>query len=92
MKKEIGFNIVAGVGEGIEDGIPNVLDDVKSAMVDLNNGIQASVNPVINPTANSNPLYINIDKFYNKRDQDIQSIAEEIEFYRKNAALAKGGM
>lgn len=91
MKKEIGFNIVAGVGEGIEDGIPNVLDDVKSAMVDLNNGIQASVNPIINPTANSNPLYLNIDKFYNNTDQDVQTLAEKLEFYRKQTATATGG-
>lgn len=91
MRDEIGENLSAGIGEGIESGIPDVISDVRSAMVDLNNGIQASVNPIINPTANSNPLYINIDKFYNKRDQDIQSIAEELEYYRKNSALARGG-
>ena len=91
LKNEIGYNLSAGIGEGIESGIPDVISDVRSAMVDLNNGIQASVNPIINPTANSNPLYINIDKFYNKRDQDIQSIAEELEYYRKNSALARGG-
>lgn len=91
MRDEIGKQITAGIGEGIEDGVPKAIKDVNAAMVDLNNGIQASVNPIINPTANSNPLYINIDKFYNKRDQDIQSIAEELEYYRKNSALAKGG-
>ena len=91
MRDEIGENLSAGIGEGIESGIPDVISDVRSAMVDLNNGIQASVNPIINPTANSNPLYISIDKFYNKRDQDIQSIAEELEYYRKNSALARGG-
>lgn len=91
MRDEIGKQLTAGIGEGIEDGVPQAIKDVNAAMVDLNNGIQASVNPIINPTANSNPLYINIDKFYNKRDQDIQSIAEELEYYRKNSALAKGG-
>jgi len=91
MRDEIGKNLSAGIGEGIETGIPDVIKDVNNAMVDLNNGIQASVNPVINPTANSNPLYITIDKFYNKREQDIQSLAEELEYYRKNSALAKGG-
>ena len=34
---------------------------------------------------------INIDKFYNRRDQDIQAIAEELEYYRKNSSLATGG-
>lgn len=91
MRDEIGKQLTAGIGEGIEDGVPKAIKDVNAAMIDLNNGIQASVNPIINPTANSNPLYINIDKFYNKRDQDIQSIAEELEYYRKNSALAKGG-
>ena len=91
MRDEIGKQLTAGIGEGIEDGVPKAIKDVNDAMIDLNNGIQASVNPIINPTANSNPLYINIDKFYNKREQDIQSIAEELEYYRKNSALAKGG-
>lgn len=91
MRDEIGKQLTAGIGEGIEVGVPQAIKDVNEAMVDLNNGIQASVNPIINPTANSNPLYINIDKFYNKRDQDIQALAEELEYYRKNSALATGG-
>lgn len=91
MRDEVGIQITRGIGVGIEKGIPEVISDVQDAMTDLNNGIQASVNPVINPTANSNPLYINIDNFYNKRDQDIQAIAEELEYYRRNSALAKGG-
>ena len=92
MEDEIGTNLTAGIVEGMQDGIPSAIKEVNRAMTDLNNGIQASVNPVINPTANSNPLYITIDKFYNNRDTDIQQLAQELEFYRKNAALAKGGM
>ena len=91
MEDEIGTNLTSGIVEGMEDSIPKAIRDVNSAMTDLNNGIQASVNPVINPTANSNPLYITIDKFYNNRDTDIQELAQELEFYRKNTALAKGG-
>ena len=91
MEDEIGTNLTAGIVEGVEEGIPKAIRDVNAAMTDLNNGIQASVNPVINPTANSNPLYITIDKFYNNRDTDIQELAQELEFYRKNTALAKGG-
>ena len=56
----------------------------------LNEKVQNSVNPVINPTANSNPLMITIENFNNNRQSDIQALAEELEFYRKNAALAKG--
>lgn len=91
MEDEIGTNLTAGIVEGMEDGIPKAIRDVNAAMADLNNGIQTSVNPIINPTANSNPLYITIDKFYNNRDTDIQELAQELEFYRKNTALAKGG-
>lgn len=91
MEDEVGTNLTAGIVEGMEDSIPKAIKEVDSAMTDLNNGIQASVNPVINPTANMNPLYITIDKFYNNRDTDIQQLAQELEFYRKNTALAKGG-
>ena len=91
MRDEIGLQLTAGIGEGIEKGIPKAIEDANTAMMELNDGIQASVNPIINPTANSNPLYIQIDKFYNRRDQDIQAIAEELEYYRKNSSLATGG-
>ena len=57
----------------------------------LTDKVQASVNPVINPTANSNPLIIQIENFNNEREQDIQALAEELEFYRKMSATAKGG-
>lgn len=92
MEDEIGTNLTAGIVEGMENSIPSAIKDVNRAMTDLNNGIQASVNPVINPSANANPLYLTIDKFYNNRETDIQQLAQELEFYRKNAALAKGGM
>ena len=77
-----------GLAKGINDTIPIVED----AMSSLSSGVEASVNPTINPTANSNPLYITIDKFYNNRGTDIQQLAEELEFYRRNSALAKGGV
>lgn len=91
MRDQVGIQITRGIGVGIEKGIPEVIDDVQSAMVDLNNGIQTSVNPIINPTANSNPIYFNVDKFYNNRQQDIQAIAEELEYYRRRSSLATGG-
>ena len=87
----LGEYITEGIGVGIEKGIPDTLKQVKSAMVDLNNGIDGSLNPTINPTANSNPLIIQIENFNNTRQQDVQALAEELEFYRKNSALARGG-
>lgn len=80
------------LGEGLALGIEDMIPEVDRAMSNLAGGVEASVNPTINPTANTNPLYITIDKFYNNRETDIQQLAEELEFYRKNSALAKGGV
>lgn len=91
MADEVGQYITQGIGVGIEDEIPNTIKDVNNAMGTLTDKVQASVNPVINPTANSNPLIIQIENFNNEREQDIQALAEELEFYRKMSATAKGG-
>ena len=88
MRNQIGKNIGLGLAAGINDTVA----DVEEAMQNLSSGIETSVNPTINPTANTNPLYINIDNFYNNRETDVQQLAEELEFYRKNSALAKGGV
>ena len=91
MSKEVGQYLTEGIGVGIEKGIPETIRDVNRAMTSLNNGIQSSLNPVINPTANTNPLVIQIENFNNTRNQDIQALAQELEFYRKNSAMARGG-
>ena len=91
MRDEVGQYLTAGIGKGFEKGIPQTIRDVNAAMTDLNNGIQSSLNPVINPTANTNPLIVQIENFNNNRQQDVQALAEELEFYRKNSALARGG-
>lgn len=77
--------------DAVVSGMSGAIDDTNAAMRMLTSGVEASVNPTINPTANSNPLYITIDKFYNNRATDVQQLAQELEFYRKNSALAKGG-
>ena len=87
MREEIGKNLGLGIVEGINDTV----SDVEKAMSNLSSGVEASVNPTINPTANSNPLYVMIDKFINDRETSVQQLAEELEFYRKMTATAKGG-
>lgn len=87
MRDQIGENLGLGMVEGIE----NTASDVADAMKGLSAKVETSVNPTINPTANTNPLIIQIENFNNERQTDIQALAEELEFYRKNAALAKGG-
>ena len=88
MRDEIGKNLGLGLIEGIEQ----TQKDVNLAMSQLTSGIDASVNPTINPTANSNPLIIQIENFNNTRDTDIEQLAQELEFYRRNSALARGGL
>ncbi len=86
MRDQIGENL----GYGMVEGIENTVSDVQKAMKGLSSKVEASVNPVINPTANNNPLYIQIENFNNTRQTDIQALAEELEFYRRNSATAKG--
>ena len=88
MKEQIGENLGLGIAEGIDDTVINV----ERAMKGLSKKVETSVNPIINPTVNSNPLIIQIENFNNSRGTDIQALAQELEFYRKNSALAKGGV
>lgn len=86
MRDQVGKNLGLGVAEGID----KTVSDVQDAMKGLSAKVETSVNPTINPTANSNPLIIQIENFNNERGTDIQALAEELEFYRKNSSLAKG--
>ena len=91
MSDQVGMYIGEGVTEGIISGIEDTESKVNNAMKSLANGIEASVNPTINPSANSNPLIIQIENFNNNRQSDIEQLSQELEFYRKNSALARGG-
>lgn len=91
MKDEVGKYLAQGIAVGFEKEIPNTIADVQNAMSNLTEKVQASVNPTINPTANSNPLIIQIENFNNERGTDIEALAEELEYLRKNSALAVGG-
>jgi len=92
MRDQVGKFLAQGIGVGFESEMPDVINDVQGALKNLNTKVQASVNPVINPTANSNPLILNIENFNNTRNTDTQLLMEEMEFYRRNSALAKGGV
>lgn len=91
MKDEVGKYLAQGIAVGFEKEIPNTIEDVQNAMSNLTEKVHASVNPTINPTANSNPLIIQIENFNNERGTDIEALAEELEYLRKNSALAVGG-
>lgn len=87
MRDQVGLNLGLGVAEGINKSVGTV----KKAMGNLSAEVETSVNPIINPTANSNPLILQIANFNNTRTTDVQALMEEAEFYRKNTATAKGG-
>lgn len=58
-------------------------------------GVVASRNALTSSTVtnnNDNGLNVNIENFNNTKSQDIQSLMEELEFYRKQNSLAKGGI
>jgi len=54
------------------------------------NGLKGNNNTTNNTTNNSN-LTLKIENFINERAQDIESLVEEIEFYRNRKLIAKGG-
>lgn len=40
---------------------------------------------------NDNATTLKIENFYNNREQDVEGLAEELEFYKQKYAMAKGG-
>lgn len=81
----LGNDVVGAInGETMIDGYNNALSGLKGQ-------VDASLNPTINPQANLNPLYIQIENFNNNRNSDVQSLAQELEFYRRESAQSRGG-
>lgn len=83
---------VAGLEQGFEDSIPGAQRKIQKAMKQITSGVDTSINPTINPDASVNTVQINIEKFENNTEQDIQELARLLEFYRRNASLSKGGI
>ena len=54
------------------------------------NGLNGN-NTTTNNTTNNSSLTLKIENFINERAQDIESLVEEIEFYRNRKLIAKGG-
>lgn len=88
MKETVGKNIGYGIGDGVTDSIGYV----ENAMADLGESAMNSISAtdlIINATtegldnSNPTPLYLTIENFNNNREQDIEELMEEIEFYRK---------
>ncbi len=93
MKNEVGLNLGLGVAEGITDSV----GAVNSAMSGLQDSVISQVEPSINigdATADGielgvgRPLYIQIAEFNNNREQDIETLAEELAYYLNQKELS----
>ncbi len=69
----------------------DMMSQYNNALSGLKGQVETSINPTINPQANTNPLYIQIENFNNNRNSDVQSLAQELEFYRREASQSRGG-
>lgn len=73
---------IIGVGEKRPEFV-GALDDLRYLIRDeLNNSKSSN---------NGGTLNVTIENFVNNRKQDVQSFAEELEFYRKQNSLSRGG-
>ena len=103
---EWGENMILGFMDGIDNETDNLRAKMNSVLkapnltANLDVGLnslkrQANVgygNTTNNNTTNNNSNFtLKIDKFINEREQDIESLVEEIEFYRNRKLAAKGG-
>lgn len=81
------------LGEDVANAMSgqDMMNEYNNALTGLKGQVDASLNPTINPQANLNPLYIQIENFNNNRNSDVQSLAQELEFYRRESAQSRGG-
>lgn len=77
MRDTIGMQITAGIGEGIEEGVPKALKDVDVAMKQLNAGIEASVNPTINPNISYDTNYRMMAEAMKEALQDMDIVMDD---------------
>jgi predicted RNA-binding protein Jag len=94
--------IPAGISVGIDantdqvqDSLKNITSLAKGMAVDYGQGLNAmnsgSNGYITNSTKNDNSLTLVIENFTNNRQQDIENLVQEIDFYRKRMSLATGG-
>ena len=106
MENQVGNNLALGVGVGfvnkmktvakeMQDSIPTNFD-VGVNTNTLTNGYNSNV-IVRNITDTSDyepgqvsPIYITIENFNNNREQDIEDLSEELEFYRSKVSYGRG--
>lgn len=99
MRDEVGKYIGLGISEGIQAtdfmaGVPSMVAKAKAQINGAMFGMAANVN--LNDTKqnqvqrSTQGLIVNIEHFHNDRQQTTQAFAQELEFYVRNAAAARG--
>jgi phage-related minor tail protein len=100
---EVGAMIPAGISVGINantDEVQNSLNNItgmaKGMALDYSQGVKTMNNGTgaVNNTStnNDNSFTLIIENFQNNRQQDIENLVQEIDFYRKRMSLATGGV
>lgn len=92
-------DFMTGLAKGIENSKNIVTNSVKGLASDIN--LRMNLNPDTNNNGsnsngsiinqNNNGFTVSIENFVNNRSQDVQSFAEELEFYRNQKSLGLGG-
>lgn len=88
-------NIKKSMEKDLSELVSKMQMTVDHEVVTTTAGVVASRNALTSSTVtnnNDNGLNVNIENFNNTKSQDIQSLMEELEFYRKQNSLAKGGI
>ncbi len=106
FRDEVGKNLALGVGLGFSDEMVEVAEKMQNSIpsnfdvgVNTNmvtNGYNSNdIGRNITDTSDYNPgqvspIYITIENFNNNREQDIEDLSEELEFYRSKVSYGKG--
>ncbi len=106
FRDEVGKNLALGVGLGFSDEMVEVAEEMQNSIpsnfdvgVNTNtvtNGYNSNdIGRNITDTSDYNPgqvspIYITIENFNNNREQDIEDLSEELEFYRSKVSYGKG--
>ncbi|MHB1453917.1 MAG: phage tail protein [Saccharofermentanales bacterium] len=100
METEVGENLGLGIAAGISNTKKSIGDALSSAiprkidtLYDFNvsgEGVRGAKDQNVIGTAD-NSIALKIENFYNNRAGDIKQLLEEVEFYRRQIATARGG-
>ena len=89
MSQDI-MDTMNGLGTQMMSAIPT--DFSANVKGSVTSSIEGNTGNIKTPTSLSmNPLQVTIQNFYNNREQDIEQLAYELEFYRQRVAFARGG-